>query len=35
LDESERQKLEGYFAHRWGIENSLPSGHPYKSTPPL
>jgi hypothetical protein len=35
LDESERQKLEGYFAHRWGIESSLPSGHPYKSTPPL
>jgi hypothetical protein len=34
LSQSDREKLEGYFAHRWGIESSLPSGHPYKSSPP-
>lgn len=31
---SERQKLEGYLAHKWGLEGDLPSGHPYKSSPP-
>jgi fibronectin-binding autotransporter adhesin len=30
-----RQKFEGYLAHKWGLTNSLPSNHPYKSTPPL
>lgn len=34
LSQSDREKLEGYFAHRWGIESSLPSSHPYKSAPP-
>lgn len=34
LSQSDREKLEGYFAHRWGIESSLPSNHPYKSSPP-
>jgi len=34
LSQSDREKLEGYFAHRWGIESSLPSSHPYKSSPP-
>lgn len=34
LDTSTRQKLEGYFAHKWGMVASLPSGHPYKTSPP-
>jgi hypothetical protein len=31
---SDRQKLEGYLAHKWGLTNSLPAGHPYKSVAP-
>lgn len=34
LGTSDRQKLEGYLAWRWGLQGSLPGGHPYKSTPP-
>lgn len=34
LSESDRQKLEGYLAHRWGIASDLASGHPYKNNPP-
>jgi hypothetical protein len=33
----DRQKLEGYLAHKWGLEGNLPGGgtpHPYKSAPP-
>jgi hypothetical protein len=30
----DREKAEGYLAHRWGLSGSLPSGHPYKSAPP-
>ncbi|MBT7742505.1 MAG: hypothetical protein HN727_11945, partial [Opitutae bacterium] len=29
-----RQKIEGYLAHKWGISNSLSSIHPFRSTPP-
>ena len=29
-----RQKLEGYLAHKWGLEANLPGGHPYKTTGP-
>ena len=29
-----REKLEGYLAHKWGIEASLPNSHPYSSTAP-
>lgn len=29
-----RQKLEGYTAHKWGVSANLPAGHPYKTTPP-
>lgn len=29
-----REKSEGYMAHGWGIEASLPALHPYKSAPP-
>jgi hypothetical protein len=31
---SDRQKIEGYLAHKWGLEDNLPIGHPYKSAPP-
>lgn len=34
LDATARQKLEGYLAHKWGLAANLPSGHPYKSSPP-
>ena len=27
----ERQRIEGYPAHKWGLAASLPSTHPYKS----
>jgi len=30
----DRQKMEGYLAHKWGLEGSLPAGHPYKSAAP-
>jgi hypothetical protein len=29
-----RQKIEGYLAHKYGISSVLPSTHPYKSAPP-
>jgi hypothetical protein len=29
-----RQKCEGYLAHKWGLTASLPSDHPYKSAAP-
>lgn len=31
---TERQKIEGYLAHKWGIASDLPAGHPYKSSAP-
>jgi gliding motility-associated-like protein len=34
-DISDVQKAEGYLAHKWGLESSLPSNHPYKSSAPL
>ena len=30
-DITDVQKAEGYLAHKWGLESSLPSDHPYKS----
>ena len=33
-DTSERQQVEGYLAHKWGLTSSLPNNHPYKSTAP-
>jgi len=29
-----RNKLEGYLAWKWGIQSYLPAGHPYLSAPP-
>ena len=31
---NERQKIEGYLAYKWGLVNSLPADHPYKSVTP-
>jgi hypothetical protein len=33
-DTSERQKVEGYLAHKWGLQANLPVDHPYKSSAP-
>lgn len=29
-----RQKLEGYLAWKWGLQDSLPGDHPYRNSPP-
>lgn len=34
LSLSDRQKLEGYLAWKWGFDSALPAGHPYKSAAP-
>lgn len=34
LSVSDRQKVEGYLAWKWGIVANLPASHPYKYTPP-
>jgi hypothetical protein len=35
LSDSDRQKIEGYLARKWGLKSSLPAGHPYIMIPPL
>jgi hypothetical protein len=32
---SNRQKIEGYLAYKWGINGSLPVSHPYYSAAPI
>jgi len=34
LSSDDTFRMEGYLAHKWGFETSLPSGHPYKDDPP-
>ena len=34
LPDSDRQKIEGYLAHKWGIEGNLDSTHPYALAAP-
>lgn len=34
VSDSDREKLEGYMAHKWGLAGKLPGAHPYKSSPP-
>tara|TARA_R100000655_G_scaffold28617_1_gene58105 strand:+ start:17695 stop:19227 length:1533 start_codon:yes stop_codon:yes gene_type:complete len=34
LTTSDRQKIEGYLANKWGKLADLPSDHPYKTVPP-
>jgi len=31
---ADREKIEGYLAHKWGLTANLPSSHPYKSSAP-
>ena len=33
LSEEDRQNLEGYLAHKWGLTDNLPTDHPYKDNP--
>jgi hypothetical protein len=35
LSTANRQKLEGYLAHKWGLTADLPGDHPYKTTVPV
>jgi hypothetical protein len=32
---TDRERLEGYLAHKWGLTANLPANHPFKSTPPM
>jgi hypothetical protein len=34
LSASNRERIEGYLAHKWGLTANLPVGHPYKSAAP-
>lgn len=35
LDNTNRQKVEGYLAHKWGLAGNLPADHLYKSAAPI
>jgi hypothetical protein len=35
LSTSERERYEGYLAHKWGLTAELPANHPYKTTSPV
>ncbi len=34
LSDENRQRMEGYLAHKWGLQAQLPSNHPHLSEPP-
>jgi hypothetical protein len=34
LSSTNREKVEGYLAHKWGLTGNLPAGHPYKTVVP-
>ena len=34
ISNTKRHEVEGYFAHKWGLTNNLPSSHPYKNNAP-
>lgn len=34
LPTEDRQRIEGYLAHKWGLEANLAGDHPYKDNPP-
>ena len=34
LTNDNRQKVEGYLAHKWGLTTNLPADHPYKNNAP-
>ena len=35
LSTTNRQKMEGYLAHKWGLTANLPAGHPYENSAPV
>ena len=35
ISTNDRQRVEGYLAHKWGLTANLPSDHPYKNNPPM
>lgn len=35
ISDPDRQKLEGYLAHKWGLEGNFDAAHPYKDSPPV
>lgn len=35
LSTEDRQKTEGYLAHKYGLETDLPVAHPYRAGPPV
>ena len=35
LSTAERQRIEGYLAHKWGLAAGLPAGHPHKDAAPV
>jgi hypothetical protein len=35
ISDSDRQIIEGYLAHKWGLVADLPANHPYKSVAPF
>jgi hypothetical protein len=34
LSAVDRQRIEGFLAHKWGIDGNLPGGHPFYAVPP-
>jgi len=34
LNTTQRQKIEGYLAWKWGLQSTLPAGHPFKTAAP-
>ncbi len=34
LSTTDRQNVEGYLAHKWGLAGNLAAGHPHKTVPP-
>ena len=34
ISAADREKLEGYLAHKWGLAGNLPVSHPYKNAAP-
>jgi hypothetical protein len=34
LSNTDRQNVEGYLSWKWGLQNNLPSSHPYKNNKP-
>jgi hypothetical protein len=34
INDTNRQRLEGYLAHKWGLTANLPGDHPFKVNPP-